>query len=333
MNGLDPEEDKYSKSAASYRNNVVLAAAMVVSFAFGKIITTTPPPLAQSSYAAASLRAHADDQQQVFLQFPPSTKEIVINIGSNLDPILPAYSMGPCAHSIAVEPIIGCEIVEHRQLSVIHAAVSDKAGVATMFKYNDGGQSSSFAKAAMNANWNTNKERNDGKHVIVPVITLSSFLNAIPSTVKISFLKTDMQGFDYAAIKEAGTRLVEKGVYHISSEVWYDDVYSYDAANDFCRDWLPLMTELGYVLSHFDGVGNRGGIGNQPANMEKVEAQCQEQLKQFPERPTVEQRHGLSEGNAWWVHRNAIDVPFPDTPLNYQFDNNHFTEEDYATCV
>ena len=58
------------------------------------------------------------------LDIPSSVKEIVINVGSNLDPLLPSKEMGPCAHTIAIEPIVGCKIPEHRQLSVINAAVS-----------------------------------------------------------------------------------------------------------------------------------------------------------------------------------------------------------------
>ena len=99
------------------------------------------------------------------LDLPSSTKEIVINVGSNLDPIMPAYTMGPCAHSIAVEPIVGCQIMEHRQLSVIHAAVSGRPGVAYMTKNNFDGQSSSLAKVAREDFWNTDKERGDGVNV------------------------------------------------------------------------------------------------------------------------------------------------------------------------
>ena len=57
------------------------------------------------------------------LDFSPSTKEVVVNVGSNLDPIMPSKEMGPCAHAIAIEPIVGCEIPPHPQLSIIPAAV------------------------------------------------------------------------------------------------------------------------------------------------------------------------------------------------------------------
>ena len=65
-----------------------------------------------------------DDPPISIFDIAPSVKEIVINVGSNLDPIMPAQTMGPCAHAIAIEPIVGCKIPSHPQLSVINAAVS-----------------------------------------------------------------------------------------------------------------------------------------------------------------------------------------------------------------
>ena len=69
-----------------------------------------------------------DDPPISIFDIPPSVKEIVINVGSNLDPIMPAQTMGPCAHAIAIEPIVGCKIPSHPQLSVINAAVSSMVG-------------------------------------------------------------------------------------------------------------------------------------------------------------------------------------------------------------
>ena len=257
-----------------------------------------------------------------FLYLPSSTKEIVINVGSNLDPIMPAYSMGPCAHSIAVEPIVGCKIMEHRQLSVINAAISDKPGVASMIKNNVQGVSSSLAQVAKEDFWNTNKEGGDGKRVIVPVITLTSLLNAIPSTVQVSFLKTDMQGFDFTAIRAAGPALKDK-VTHIMNEVWLDDVYSYEVQNDLCRDWLPFMTGLGYVLTTVDGWGWEA---------DTINTRCEKQLKDHPSRPTVEEKPGLVEANAFWIRHDAIGIAFPLLTEIQNFNQSYFSEEEYATC-
>ena len=43
----------------------------------------------------------------------------------------------------------------------------------------------------------------DGNLLLVPVVTLSSIFQAIPDTAEVVLLKTDMQGFDFEAIKGA----------------------------------------------------------------------------------------------------------------------------------
>lgn len=180
------------------------------------------------------------------LDLPLSVKDVAINVGSNIDPIMLAdKKYGPCAHNIAVEPIVGYKIPFHRQLSVLPAAVSSMPGVMSMRIYNENGVSSSLAKPAMTDYWNSEESRGDGRLAIVPVITLSSLLNSIPKRINVAFLMTDIQGYDFMAIKEARNTLKER-VTHIMTEVWYDDVYTYSGVhNDLCRDWLPLMTELG----------------------------------------------------------------------------------------
>jgi hypothetical protein len=64
----------------------------------------------------------------VFLDLPLSVKEIIINVGSNLHPIMPAYSMGPCGQITAIKPIVRCRIMNHCQLSALNMAISDKQG-------------------------------------------------------------------------------------------------------------------------------------------------------------------------------------------------------------
>jgi len=178
------------------------------------------------------------------LGFSPSTKDVVINIGSNLDPIMPAKELGPCARAIAIEPVVGCQIPPHPQLNIISAAVAGESGVMSMRIYNHNGVSSSLAKPAQEDFWNKGGKGDNGKLVLAPVITLSSLLRSIPAFTKVSVLMTDIQGFDFAAIKEGASVLKEK-VTHLVTEVWKDDKYTYDAQNDFCRDWMPFMKKLG----------------------------------------------------------------------------------------
>lgn len=192
----------------------------------------------------------------------------------------------------------------------------------SMNVYNDNGESSSLGKAAMGSYWNTNKARGDGTVKMVPIITLSSIINAIPSHSTISLIKTDMQGFDFVAIKEAGPVLKEK-VTHIMTEVWHNDIASYYAENDLCRDWLPFMTKLGYVLVKTRRAGT---------DIAKIKADCEKQLKDKPERPEPLANAGMSEGDAYWIREDAVDKPFPDNIAAKGVKAPTFSEAEYATC-
>ena len=178
------------------------------------------------------------------LRLSPSIKNVFINIGSNLDPIMPDEELGPCAHTIAVEPIVAHRIDPHPQLSVIPAAVADRPGVMSMMKLNRDGVSSSLATVSSIEEAPSHILKGI-ENVIVPVITLSSLLSSIPSTAEISVMMTDIQGLDFTAIKE-GAEILKEKVTHLKTEVWKEDKYTYDdTKNDLCRDWIPFMEELG----------------------------------------------------------------------------------------
>lgn len=284
-----------------------------------------PPP-------RSSLSPEDEDEEEpsssspLAFELPPSVKEVIINVGSNLDPIMPTEAMGPCAHSIAVEPIVHCQIPSHRQLSVLPAAVASAPGATSMRTYNVDALSSSLVRPAKKHWWNDKAERGDGSLALVPVITLSSIIDAIPDTTDISLLKTDMQGFDFVAIREAAPALKAR-VSHFFSEVWFDDVYSYHATNDLCRDWLPFMTELGYTLAKINDSYDRW----KGATDSDVRERCVEQLEQNPERPAVsEASAGLREGDAYWVRNDVLTEPFPECPLLPEAAT--FTKEQYESC-
>lgn len=213
---------------------------------FSCIINFTFNPKPCNSLRSADATDKNKNDISSLLDLPRSVKDVAINVGSNIDPIMLAdKKYGPCAQNIAVEPIVGNKIPFHRQLSVLPAAVSSKAGVMSMRIYNDNAVSSSLAKPAMTDFWNSEENRGDGRLAIVPVITLSSLLNSIPKRINVAFLMTDIQGYDFTAIREARDT-VKQRVTHIMAEVWYDDVVTYSGVhNDLCRDWLPFMTELG----------------------------------------------------------------------------------------
>lgn len=256
------------------------------------------------------------------LDYPLSVKEVVINIGSNHDPIMPPASAGPCARGIAFEPIVGCIIPEHPQLDVVHAAVSSASGFTSMRVYNTLGQSSSLAEPASKQFWNENRARGDGRLVLVPVVAMTSILDAVPQNTSISLLMTDMQGYDFEAVSSAGG-LLKARVKHLITEVWLDDVYSYNANNDLCRDWLPFMTELGYQVKRlWDGDMNE--------DISKIPERCQSQLEHMPVRPAVNASAGLNEMNVHWVRLDSINERLPR--ISYPKNAKRFTKEEYAKC-
>ena len=171
------------KQVQSKSNKICL---VVLVFSYAALLLNEKATLPNDSSPSPTFLLSKEENAPslVFLDLPLSVKEIIINVGSNLDPIMPAYTTGPCALSIAIEPIVGCKIRNHCQLSVLNAAVSDKLGVASMIKNNGDCVSLSLAEVAKNDSWNTDKECGDGKRVIVPVITLSSVLNVIPGRVQ-----------------------------------------------------------------------------------------------------------------------------------------------------
>ena len=188
----------------------------------------------------------------------------------------------------------------------------------SMMVYNTNGVSSSLAKPSKEQFWNSDKTRGDGKAMLVPVITLSSVINAIATETKISLIKTDMEGVDFVAIKEAATAL-KKRVTHLYTEVWFDDTRTYHAENDLCRDWLPFMTELGYVLVRTNGKGD---------DVKEIRANCDKQLKDRPVPPAVEESAGLNEGDAFWVREDAVGEPFP----NCETTPPKFSATEYSSC-
>ncbi len=69
-------------------------------------------------------------------------------------------------------------------------------------------------------------------------------------------------------------------------------------------------------------------------NMEdlKLQARCEKQLKDNPQRPSGKENAGLSESNAYWVRNDVIDQPFPEVVSVQKYDPG-YTEEEYKTCV
>ena len=182
---------------------------------------------------------------------PEGTKAVLLNVGSSLEPVLPAATADDVV-AVAFEPLlhIAARIPEHPKLRVVPAAVSSFNGLRTMTVYNANGISSSLGPAAADSFWNTNASRGDGRLIVVPVLSLRTVLESF-ATVDIPYLKTDMQGADFAAIHsvvETDPAMLRR-IPYLLTEVWLHNEQSYlGFDNDLCRNWLPLMDDVGYTL-------------------------------------------------------------------------------------
>lgn len=221
------------------------------------------------------------------LNFPPEIDRVIINIGSNLQPVLPpAYDI----HSVAIayEPIVGHNITPSPNLFVVHAAVGGQASISMMRSYNRNGESSSLSTPSQRAAWN--QGANMGGMHIVPVLPMRLVLASLPPHIRVWYLKTDMQGYDFEALVGAGELLRER-VHYIQTEVWLHNKQSYlGVYNDFCLHHLPYMRKQGFEIAMLQAT-------TVMRTAAQVDAFC------AATRADVRSA-GMSEGNAFW--RRAI---------------------------
>ena len=183
------------------------------------------------------------------LALPDGTASVVLNIGSSLDPALPAPgSIGVVTVAFEPLPDVAAAIPVRPNLVVVAAAVAAYDGLGGMRRYNEGGVSSSLHTAARRGEWNVNTTRGDGARVVVPVLALGKILESIREDV--FFLKTDMQGADFDAVSSVDRKLLRR-VSFLATETWAENARTYaGVANDLCRDWVPAMERAGFVLVH-----------------------------------------------------------------------------------
>ena len=224
---------------------------------------------------------------------------------------------GPCASTIAFEPIVPNEIEPRPDLHVIPAAVTgdNHPGMASMRMYNTGGMSSSLSAAAVNSAWT--KTGAGGQIRIVPTIPMTTVLESLRD-YEIEFIMTDMQGYDFPAV--SSVLLKEYGVKRIMTEVFLFDEHHYEGVdNDLCWDWWPEMKRQGYI---FEGiVPERQGYADQ-AELDKT---CEEIQMRPRLRPT-----GSQWADALWRHP---DEP-SGTSSDYEFRAAYrFSDKQYARCT
>jgi len=180
------------------------------------------------------------------LQLPPVISSVLLNIGSNTQPLNPPAGSNSTA-VVAFEPIVYAQIQPCQRLYVVPAAVSNESGLALMGVYNANGLSSSLAEPVGNGRKWQRVIGETSPHKTVPVVSMYSVLESLRG-VRILLLKTDMQGYDFHALQSAGNKL--KSVPYIMAECSVEDTYSYGgvgAANDYCHHHLPHFLSLGYI--------------------------------------------------------------------------------------
>jgi len=241
------------------------------------------------------------------IALPANTSRVILNIGSHVTPIRPPDDGSTIV--IAFEPVVGCRIKPRPRLYVVHAAVAADTSLSTMGVYHANQGSSSLSPAYGSMDFAHQVQPS----IIVPVLPMRTVIASIPVESEIWLLKTDMQGWDYAALVGAGELL--RRVHYIRSECWLANTRPYNGPeNDFCLHVLPYLTSQGFELVHMHGnskarafVNNWKGV----TGMRDALAFC-ETTKDRPARA------GLLEADAYFKRSGArlppptgSDWPFP----------------------
>ena len=181
----------------------------------------------------------------------PTVSDVVINIGSNIDPIPPnknglALIFEPIAYKEATINAKKNDIKTGGLSIVIPAAVSNTPGYRDITAYNWNGVSSSFAKPSKKQAWNSNTQR-DGKTMSVKVYTMNQILDWIPKDIPIKEIKIDIQGYDFLVVSSANTEKLDR-VKTLITEVYMGEPTYNGVRNDFCDDWVPFMEKNGWKI-------------------------------------------------------------------------------------
>jgi len=248
-----------SRSNASFRAGVFTGGMLaLIPLVVSMLLLTRTQQQQLSSNIMVVPAAAADTSQKLpeyssgappTMKLPPRTQKIILNIGSNIDPILPRKRDGPCTLTIAFEPIVPEQIPLHPQVRVVPAAVSNQASLSTMYLYNEKAVSSSLSRATNEALRYFQQTDHSTITKIVPVLTLTQVLRSIPTAVEILMLDTDLQGYDFTAV--AAALPFPRRIPYLKTETTLDDDH-YEpyigTQNSLCRDWLPFLTAHGYHL-------------------------------------------------------------------------------------
>lgn len=238
-----------------------------------------------------------------------SSPLLYINIGSNVNPILPP-TRNTSVGVLVFEPIVPHLIAPRDRQTIVAAAVGSTSGFATMGVYNIGGLSSSLSSPAIGTGrrW----AQGNKNTTTVRVFGMADVLHAYRRHV-IWYLKTDMQGHDFNALKSAGHLL--RKVPYIMAEAGIENQHSYaNDENDYCRHHLPLFTSLGYAPMGLVVSGGRWLLS--PGGGLRAAQEYCDGLQH------VRPRAGGLEGNGFWRRTDAIlgapfETQFPRQSTNW----------------
>ena len=246
------------------------------------------PRAAPAAHAPALLRAArgaaapAAEQLRTYFAFPAGVTRVIVNVGSNVDPPTPPDEVTAV---IAVEPIPATAraIPPHPLVFVIVAAIGGNAtGFANFYTFNRNGESSSLADLPADVKASTHSSKwwardalrpaDVPRVLFTPVLPLALLLAAVPPHVRVAQLKTDMQGFDFAAVSAAGAALrraevvtsevlchmeqFQEGDANVGAAVPHIAFNKNAPPNRFDADWKGHMEALGYELVHSPCAGH-----------------------------------------------------------------------------
>lgn len=174
------------------------------------------------------------------IKIPAGKTHVEINIGTHATPIKRSDEN---AFLILVEPnpqFAQAMKNESKGDAIYQVAISNFTGDAHFNLYGKSFGSSSLSKASQTADWNTQRH----EVIDVKVHTLKDLFDAIPKTMPITLLKTDLQGHDLTAIKSAGWQITRAET--ILSEVHGPRKSTYQGVDNSYPSWAKHMNKMGY---------------------------------------------------------------------------------------
>jgi len=262
--------------------------------------------LLNSQYAGTMLLvALIVDHLAVFDRLPNSTRAIMMNIGSNIDPVQVDRETTHYQKTavIAFEPIVPHLIPESPNLFVVPAAVAAEDGVAMMLVLGRSlkwvGSSSSLA-ALSNTSYSPTAKllrsqpkgmaaRSKGTVRVVPIISMRGVMASLPH-LPCLYLKTDMQGYDFSSLASVGNEILR--FQYLRTEVYLSRSMFIGVQNDFCKNWLPHMTHLGFTLVGLIAATAKGAFTILPENA-RASCQLPDYSRSFK---------WATEGDAFWAN-------------------------------